>query len=359
MAVKKIDIDTFLTLQKNALVLDVRSEGEFELAHILGAHSLPLFNNEERKVVGTDYKQQSREQAIKVGLDYFGVKMRSMVEQVEQLLVLHKQQQAERGVQQQLYTEIDIIVHCWRGGMRSAAVAWLLDLYGLKVHQLIGGYKAYRQWARSQFEKPYSFVVIGGYTGSGKTEILHALQALGRATIDLEGLAHHKGSAFGALGLPPQPTQEMFENKLATALAQQAGSPIFIEDESQRIGNIQIPMPLWYTIRSSKVLFIEIPFAERLENIVAQYGKHEQAQLVNAVLRIQKRLGGLDTKVTISFLLENRIHAAFDILLQYYDKQYSRALYSRELPPKMLQYFIVPEVNATKNALLIHEKIKA
>jgi tRNA 2-selenouridine synthase len=359
MAVKKIDIDTFLTMQNNALVLDVRSEGEFELAHILGAYSLPLFNNEERKIVGTDYKQKSREQAIKVGLDFFGVKMRGMVEQVEQLLQNHKQMQAEQGLQQQLPGEINIVVHCWRGGMRSAAVAWLLDLYGFNVHQLIGGYKAYRQWVRAQFEKAYAFVVIGGYTGSGKTEILHALQVLGRATIDLEGLAHHKGSAFGALGLPPQPTQEMFENKLATALSQQAGSPIFIEDESQRIGNIQIPMPLWYTIRSSKVLFIEIPFAQRLENIVAQYGKHAQEQLVSAVLRIQKRLGGLDTKIAVSFLLENRIYAAFDILLQYYDKQYGRALNNRALPPKMLQQITAPTVDATQNAIRIHETIEA
>ena len=162
MAIQKITIEQFLELADQYPVLDVRSPGEYLHAHIPGAYSLPLFTDEERKVVGTAYKQQSRETAIKIGLDYFGVKMRKMVEEVEQLLLDLKPKSPENNEE----NNRTFIVHCWRGGMRSAGVAWLLDLYGFKVYTLVGGYKVYRQWARRQFEKPHSFTILGGYTGS-------------------------------------------------------------------------------------------------------------------------------------------------------------------------------------------------
>ena len=141
----------------------------------------------------------------------FGDKMLHMVNQVETWVKVFSEQ--HNG------NKPTLVVHCWRGGMRSAAVAWLLDLYGFKVAQLIGGYKAYRNWVIAHFEMPYTIKVIGGYTGSGKTEILKALQEKGETIIDLEGLAHHKGSSFGALGQPKQPSQEMFENILGIALS--------------------------------------------------------------------------------------------------------------------------------------------
>ncbi|HNJ96285.1 MAG TPA: rhodanese-like domain-containing protein, partial [Ferruginibacter sp.] len=171
MAIKKLTIEEFLALAKEFPVLDVRSPGEYNHAHIPGACSLPLFTDEERKVVGTTYKQQSREAAIKIGLDYFGVKMRRMVEEAESIATNHKPQTSnlKHG------TSNTVLVHCWRGGMRSAGVAWLLDLYGFKVYTLVGGYKAYRKWALAQFEKEYSFQIIGGFTGSGKTDVLRSL----------------------------------------------------------------------------------------------------------------------------------------------------------------------------------------
>jgi len=229
--------------------------------------------------------------------------------------------------------------------MRSSAIAWLLDLYGFKVYLLVGGYKAYRKWVLAQFEKEYEFKIIGGYTGSGKTLLLQELEKQGQTTIDLEALAHHKGSAFGALGEKEQPGQEMFENLLAEQLqvssgkqqqSEGSGSPfrglggIWLEDESQRIGNLQIPMPLWYTMRKSPVYFLDIPFEERLEYITREYGKFEKEKLVNAIIRIQKRLGGLETKNAITHLIENEHRACFRILLTYYDKWYGKALYNRE-----------------------------
>ena len=349
MPIQKITIEEFLSLAKQYPVLDVRSPGEFTHAHIPTAHSLPLFTDEERKEVGTAYKQQSREAAIKIGLDYFGVKMKAMVEQVEDIvgswrLAVGNQQH----VPGELPTANCVLVHCWRGGMRSAAVAWLLDLYGFKVYLLVGGYKAYRTWVLAQFEKDYNFNIIGGYTGSGKTLLVHELIKENKTVIDLEGLANHKGSAFGSIENMPQPGQEMFENFLARSLAdtgykildesgqdqassiQDPASVIYLEDESQRIGNLQIPMPLWYTMRKAPVFFMDIPFEERLNYITEEYGKQRKDYLKDAIQRIQKRLGGLETKNALNFLEQNDCKECFRILLTYYDKWYHKGLYNRE-----------------------------
>lgn len=320
MAIQKLNITDFLQLGQRHPILDVRSPGEYAHANIPGAHSLPLFTDEERKVVGTAYKQQSRQKAIKLGLDYFGVKMRPMVEAVEQLT------DGKNGTESPT-----VLVHCWRGGMRSAAVAWLLDLYGFKVYSLAGGYKAYRQWVLAQFERPYHFNILGGYTGSGKTPVLKALGQQQKAVVDLEGLAHHKGSAFGALGELPQPKQEMFENLLALELsAIPPSQAVFLEDESQRIGNLTIPLALWQQMRQAPVYFLDIPFEERLDYLTTEYGLFEKEKLVNAIMRIQKRLGGLDTKMAINHLLEDNAKESFRILLKYYDKGYAKGLQNRE-----------------------------
>jgi len=347
MPVQKINIEEFLKLAKQFPILDVRSPGEYAHAHLPAAHSLPLFTDEERKQVGTAYKQQSREAAIKIGLDFFGVKMRAMVEEAEKIAGSEQlAKEKELALTSKLQTANCVLLHCWRGGMRSAAVAWLLDMYGFKVYQLVGGYKAYRKWILSQFEKEYNFNIVGGYTGSGKTLVLHELKNQQKTIIDLEGLANHKGSAFGSIENMPQPGQEMFENMLGEALfaarcslAEIQSSPtingqrspvIFLEDESQRIGNLQIPMPLWRTMRKSPVFFMDIPFEERLDYITEEYGKLKKKILADATLRIQKRLGGLETKNALNFLEENNMKECFRILLSYYDKWYHKGLYNRE-----------------------------
>jgi tRNA 2-selenouridine synthase len=329
MAIEKLGIERFLELAALHPVLDVRSPGEYAHAHIPNAHSMPLFSDEERKVVGTTYKQQSREDAIKIGLDYFGVKMRSMVEAAEKIAGEDK----------------TLLVHCWRGGMRSAGVAWLLDLYGFKVYTLVGGYKAFRNWVLKQFDKGYHFNILGGYTGSGKTEVLHQLNA---DKIDLEGLAVHRGSAFGAIAGQEQPKQEMFENKLALALSQQDNKPIWLEDESQRVGLVNIPHPIWKQMRTAQVFFLDIPFDERLQHIVKGYGKIEKEKLVNSIIRIKKRLGGLETKTAIGCLVEEDIAGCFAILLKYYDKQYTKGLSERK--PDSIHKIACATVDEINNA---------
>jgi tRNA 2-selenouridine synthase len=240
--------------------------------------------------------------------------------------------------------------------MRSGAVAWLLDLYGFKVLQLIGGYKAYRNWALLQFEKAYPLKVLGGYTGSGKTEILLELKRRNKTVIDLEGLAHHKGSSFGALGQETQPSQEMFENKLAHALSsiEFIEEGIWIEDESQRIGLVMIPLSFFTLLRNSVCYFIEIPFEERLNFITTGYGKFDKDSLMSATLRIQKRLGGLETKNAINHIIEGNIKDAFHILLKYYDKWYEKNTQKTTAIPKLIVIRLQAEkVDPIENASLL------
>jgi tRNA 2-selenouridine synthase len=316
MAIKPIHINAFLELIPENILLDVRSPAEYTHAHIPAAQSLPLFNDEQRAVVGTAYKQESREQAIKIGLDYFGPNMRSMVEEVEKL----------QGSESK-----KMLVYCWRGGMRSGGVAWLLDLYGFDVYQLEGGYKAYRNWVLDRFQADYTFKIVGGYTGSAKTYILNNLEKIHVQTIDLEGIAHHKGSALGGIGQPVQPSQEMFENILAGGLAaKESSKAIFLEDESQRIGNLNIPKPIWEKMQTSQVFFLDIPFEERLNFLEKEYGILPKNELFDAITRIQKRLGGLETQNALKFLEENNFKECFRILLTYYDRWYKKGIDAKQ-----------------------------
>jgi tRNA 2-selenouridine synthase len=398
MAIQKITIEEFLALAKNHPVIDVRSPGEYNHAHIPGAYSLPLFTNEERAAVGTAYKQESREKAIKIGLDYFGPKMRKMVEEVEG--VIGNRQRATGNNEQYAISKDSemnkhigfpiadcILVYCWRGGMRSGAVAWLLDVYGFKVYTLIGGYKKFRNYVLDTFKQKHQFKIVGGYTGSGKTELLNELSKLNEPVIDLESIAGHKGSAFGNIGLPKQPTQEMFENVLAGKLLEAesqkskvksqktqsvsqkleiGNSPtsdfrlhsscIWLEDESQRIGQVNIPHELWKTMRASPVYFLDIPFEERLKHIVEGYGQLDKTQMIEAIGRIQSRLGGLEAKNAIQYLEEGNTAEAFGILLRYYDKWYFKGLHNREGINSLLHTISFESVNPV-NAKKLLQKV--
>lgn len=360
---RRAGIEDFLNEAKTGLLLDVRSPAEFAHAHIPGAINLPLFSDEERKEVGTTYKQVSRKEAIKLGLDYFGPKMKVMVEEVEKLVCarqLSADDKAPLKTDCQPSTTNSVFVYCWRGGMRSAAVAWLLDLYGFRTMVLQGGYKSFRTSVLQSFETKYPFCMLGGYTGSGKTEMLYRLKEAGAHIIDLEQLASHKGSAFGNINMPPQPSQEMFENLLSLELVraykqiQQQENPcddddyenastnnicrncIWLEDESQRIGHINLPMSFWNNMRSSPLYFLELPFEDRLQHIVEEYSTLDKERMLHAIGRIQKRLGGLDAKIASAELEAGNIEACFRILLRYYDKQYEKGLQNRDKLDELL-----------------------
>lgn len=308
------EIEKFLELGKQYTMFDVRTPAEFEKGHIPGAINLPLFTNEERVVVGKLYKQVGRQPAILKGLEIVGPKLKEIIKNVSKTT-----------------TENTILVHCWRGGMRSGSVSWLLEMYGFKVYTLKKGYKAYRNFVLQQFEKKLKLTVLGGYTGTKKTEILQKLKNKGEQVIDLEKLAHHKGSSFGAIGEDLPPTQEQFENNLAGEIVQiNVDKNCWIEDESRTIGKMKIADKLWDQMRNTNVAFLDVPFDKRVENLLEQYGKYNREELIAATERITKRLGGQHAKRAVEAIREGDLKTACEINLAYYDKAYLFGLSARD-----------------------------
>ena len=311
--VRALDIAEFL--DQDTPIIDVRSPGEFAHGHIPGAHSMPLFSNEERAVVGALYKQKGRDAAVLEGLRIVGPKMAAIVEQARTL--------APDG---------RIRVHCWRGGERSGSVAWLLDKAGFaQVITLRKGYKAFRNHVLAAFDEPIELRVLGGYTGTGKTETLGHLRALGEQVIDLEGLANHKGSSFGAIGEEPQPSTEHFENLLWKELLKLDPSrPVWLEDESQLIGRVKVPQAFHDRMRSSVLYFAEMSQEERADRLVVDYGKFPLEELAEALKRIEKRVGPQHCKTALAALAEGDLRTVAIIALTYYDKTYAFGLDKRD-----------------------------
>lgn len=303
----KISPSEFVAASENIPVLDVRSPGEYEKGHFPGATPFPLFSNNERAEIGTMYKQVGQQEALQKGLELVGPKIKDMVVQA--------QAAAKNG---------KLLIHCWRGGMRSESVANLLNLTGLEVQTLEGGYKAFRNWVLEKLSEKHCLRVIGGMTGANKTGILRSLKEAGQATIDLEALAEHKGSSFGALGVESKVTQAQFENGLALQLHAFADRTIWIEDESRKIGTITLPGKLWEQMLSAPFYFIDVPRAKRIDHLVQGYGDYSQELLVSAILRIKNRLGGLRTSHALQFLAERDADSLVDLLLDYYDKAYQK-----------------------------------
>ncbi|RYY59314.1 MAG: tRNA 2-selenouridine(34) synthase MnmH [Chitinophagaceae bacterium] len=294
-------------------VLDVRTPAEFAHGHIPGAVNLPLFTDEERVQVGTTYKQVGREAAILLGFDLAGSKWSGFIRQA---LVFAPDKK--------------VALHCWRGGMRSGAMAWALDMYGFEVFLLTGGYKKYRGWIHRQFEKNRAMRILGGKTGSGKTRVLHQLQQLGQQVVDLEDLAQHQGSAFGSMGRMLQPTQEQFENNLGIKLAAlDAGTPVWVEDESIAIGKRFIPAAFWKQMTGSMLLDLQLPREIRIKNLVDEYGSLDKTFLADCTQKIWKRLGHERTRKAVEAINENRMEDFIAELLVYYDKTYTTSVASR------------------------------
>ncbi len=294
-------------------IVDVRSPSEYETGHIPGSTNIPLFSNNERAKVGTRYKQSGRENAVELGLEIVGPKLSDFVKQ------------AKKVAQNKT-----LVLHCWRGGMRSASMAWLFETAGLDVYIIQSGYKAYRQFIRQCFARATKIFILGGYTGSGKTDILKELCDLGEQVIDLEGLANHKGSAFGGIGHKKQPTNEQFENNLAVVWQTlDLNRTIWIEDESISIGKVGVPDTLYRLMRKAPVLRVIVPKTERAKRLVDEYAGLEKAQLELAILHIKDRLGGLNTKLALDALEADNYKEVANITLTYYDKAYLKGLSKR------------------------------
>lgn len=305
-AQNKIDIGQFLSLAETIPVIDVRSPLEFANGHIPGAINIPLFNDEERAAVGTKYKKEGRNHAILEGLKLIGP---SMAEKLSGAL-----KNAPYG---------NLLVHCWRGGMRSEAMAWLFSLGGIETRVLEGGYKAYRHYVLESLSIKRKTIILGGLTGSSKTHILQFLKKKGQQVIDLEGIANHKGSAFGALGQNPQPTTEQFSNILCnewTRLNQE--EYIWLEDESRSIGSVFMPEQFFLNMQEAKTIVLMMEPEIRLPRLMKEYSVYPPELLKASVMKISKRLGGDNTRDALESIDRGDIAKAILISLNYYDKAY-------------------------------------
>lgn len=307
-------IQTFLESSAQSAIIDVRSEAEFNQGHIPEAKSISLLNNEERAIVGTIYKLEGNRKAVEKGFELVGAKFASYIEQAKSLAVHNK-----------------VHVYCWRGGMRSNIMAWLFSTAGFEVVLLKGGYKAYRNEVIKGTAEKRKFTILGGKTGSGKTELLTYLKAKGEQVIDLEQLAHHKGSAFGGIGQESQVSNEQFENDLFMQLqACDASKTIWLENESRVIGANKIPDALYLQMRQAKVIELVLPIECRIERICKEYGNFPKELLEMATKKIEKKLGNLRMRQALTYLHNNELALWAEVLLGYYDDFYLYGMSKRD-----------------------------
>ena len=301
-------------------IVDVRSPGEFFHGHWPGAINIPLFSDMEREIIGKSYKKESRLKAILKGL-------KITLENITKLseLIIHLTTK-EEGINKSLR------IYCWRGGMRSSTFAWLAQTIGVETYLLKGGYKSYRKWVLNQFEADLPIRLIGGKTGTRKTDLLNHINKENIYVIDLEGIANHRGSSFGSLGMAEQPTTQQFENILAETLSnfyKKNAVEIWIEAESSNLGKCRIPNNLYAQMKKAPVIEIIKTKNERVKNLVELYSQNSQAELKDAVNRISKRLGPQRTKAALTSIEKKEWSKACEAMLDYYDKCYEYELKNR------------------------------
>jgi len=310
---KKLPVSEFLKLSEQYPVIDVRSPSEFSAGHIPGAFNIPLFDDEERAQVGIKFKSEGRAKAIVKGLELSGPKMYAKLSEAVSVARENK-----------------LLVHCWRGGMRSEAMAWLFSLGDIETGILDGGYKSYRHHVLEYLGIKRKYIILGGLTGSGKTELLTKIKSQGEQVIDLEGIACHKGSAFGSLGQAPQPSSEHFANILYSQLAGiSTGEAVWLEDESKNIGTVFMPDQFWYNMQESPVIAIIMDVKTRMPRLLKEYSNHTKEELLGSVKKISKRLGGDNTREAVESIESGDFVRAIEITLNYYDKAYMYGLKRR------------------------------
>lgn len=306
----KIDISGFLKLALSFPVADVRSPSEYITGHIPGAFNIPLFDDIQREAVGIEFKKEGRSRAIIKGLELTGSAMHLKLQEAFKIAPGKR-----------------ILVHCWRGGMRSEAMAWLFSFGEISTEILDGGYKSYRQHVLACLAEKRKTIILGGMTGSSKTHILRYLKSNGTQVIDLEALANHKGSAFGALGQEPQPTSEHFANILFDEFKNVNNhDPLWLEDESKNIGTVFMPDEFYFNMQESPTIVLLMEPEKRLPRLIQEYSTYSPDLLKGSIFKISKRLGGDNTRDALDAVDTGDLSKAIEITLRYYDKAYKYAL---------------------------------
>jgi tRNA 2-selenouridine synthase len=336
-----ITVEELLAKQekKEIVMIDVRSPSEYEDSSIPGSLNIPLFNDVERAEIGTIYKQVSVQHAKDRGLEIVSAKLPGFVKEFEQI----KEQKA---------------VFCWRGGMRSKTTATVLSLMGIRTYRLTGGFRAYRKWVIETLEalefKPPAYVILGN-TGAGKTAMLKSLQEEGFPVLDFEGMAGHRGSIFGQVGLKAN-NQKTFESLLLGDLLKLQDSPyVLMEGESKRIGKVVLPEFMVNKKESGTQLYVQMPIEERVRHIIEDYQPWEYKQeLLQAFRQIQSRIHTPIAKEIDMHLVAERYEDAVRLLLEhYYDPRYEHAMNQYKQERILIKANNIEEaVQAIKNQLL-------
>ena len=299
---------------KNPIFIDLRSEGEFEDGTILGAISMPVLSNEERKIVGTLYASGDVKGAKEKGVEFFAPKLTDYYKRISQMEEDH-----------------EVVLFCSRGGFRSTALFNLLKILGHNVCKLNYGYKSYRKYVLNFMDtlKDYKYVVLKGYTGCGKTEILKELRKRGENVLDLEGLARHRGSLFGGVGMGLQPSQKTFESMLTESFKSFKQGPVFVEGESPRIGSINLPAQLIKAMaHTDKVFLIEDTIERRTERIksdyLSDYGLKKKEEIISAFENLKRYISPKRYENYLKLVDEENFDLIIkDLMIKYYDANYS------------------------------------
>lgn len=306
MTAEALSSKEFLEQSKNELIVDVRAPLEFQKGHIINAVNVPLFDNYERAEIGTLFKKQGKDKAVTRGLEIVSPKLVNFLADVQKLTKNKK-----------------VFVYCFRGGMRSNSFAWLMNTGGLEAKILKGGYKAYRNHVLNYFVEDKKMILLGGRTGSGKTDVLRWLSDNNYPVIDIEQIAHHKGSAFGSINEKKQAPQQVFENNLFHELRNKETCNYYLlEDEAQSLGCNKIPFQLWHHMKNAPIIKLIIPFEARVEKLVQDYTTNDIPALKNAITKISQQLGPQNAKQCLQLLDEGKLHDVAAISLSYYDKAY-------------------------------------
>ena len=343
MRFKSFELNEFR--ESKGPIIDVRSPDEYYKGHMPDSINIPLFNNEERAIVGKKYKNNGKQTAIIKGLEIVEDKLDDLI---SKFIIANKNYFNSNN------NSLDNFkIYCARGGMRSQSIYWLLNNLNFSAVLLRGGYKNYRSTVLNKFNEEIKMTLIGGKTGSGKTKILNILKNNNYQVIDLEFLANHRGSTFGALGMKDQPTNEQFENLIADELNNfDSKKDIFIEAESANIGKCRIPYELFKKMKISPRIELIRSEKERIKELIQTYSIYSKNDLIDAIRRITKRLGTERTNFAIKSVEDEDWNNVCKSVLAYYDRCYEYELRDK----KDIQVLNINELNENKIITLMIKK---